>query len=230
MPLSDGRREFVTPGDATVHRPLIMLATTALVCGCVASPTVQRTSPPAAEVVLIPAIHAQNADRERIRAEREKALKSTPASMAAECREAFKALHVRGTVDGLTVELARIYLTAFDKSSKDGAEKRELAKAQLFGFCYTAHSIATSNSHRPVVSAGSITLSGPAAARIDDMYQQASCLQRIKDLKDLGVLSDEAIIEVSEYLQERRNPIIRRAGILNGHCAAVNVIWTGLLL
>jgi hypothetical protein len=103
-------------------------------------------------------------------------------------------------------------------------------EAQLFGFCYTARSIATSNSHRPVVAAGSITLSGPAAARIEDMHQQASCLQRIKDLKDLGVLSDEAILKVSRYLQEKQNPIVRRVGILNGHCAAANVIWTGLIL
>ena len=207
-----------------------MLTAATLLWGCAAPPTVERTAPTATEFVPRPAIDVQNADRERIRAQREKALKSTPASMAGECREAFKALHVRGIVDGLTVELAGIYLTAFDKSSKDGAEKRELATAQLFGFCYTARSIAALNNHRPVVSAGSITLSGPAAARIDDMHQQASCLQRIKDLKDLGVLSDEAILEVSEYLQERRNPIIRRAGILNGHCAAVNVIWTGLVL
>lgn len=213
-----------------MQRVLIMLTAATLLWGCATLPTVEHTAPPATEFVPRPAIHFQNADRERIRAEREKALKSTPASMAAECREAFKALHVRGIVDGLTVELARIYLTASDKASKDGAEKRELVKAQLFGFCYTARSIATSNSHRPVVSAGSITLSGPAAARIDDMHQQASCLQRTKDLKDLGVLSDEAILEVSQYLQEKQNPIVRRVGILNGHCAAVNVIWTGLIL
>ncbi len=62
------------------------------------------------------------------------------------------------------------------------------------------------------------------------MYRRADCVPRIKDLSDLGVLTDEAMTELSLYIQDTRNPIVRRVGLLNGHCTAVNVIWTGLVL
>jgi hypothetical protein len=99
-------------------RTLIVLAAAALLCGCGTPSAVERTTSPAVEVGPRSAIQAQASDRDRIRAERERALTNTPAGRAQECREAFKTTYSRGIVDGLTVEVANLYLEVLDTYSK----------------------------------------------------------------------------------------------------------------
>jgi hypothetical protein len=101
-------------------RTLIVLAAAALLSGCGTPAAVERTTSPAVDVGPPSAIQAQAADRERIRAERERALTNTHAGRVQECHEAFKTTYSRGIVDGLTIEVANLYLEVLDRYSKEG--------------------------------------------------------------------------------------------------------------
>jgi len=217
-----------------MHRTLIMLATVAPLCGCGTASVVERAAPPAVDVAPPSAIQAQAADRERIRAERERTLRNTPAGKVRECRQSFKTIYSRGIVDGLAVEVANLYLDVLSRYSKEGAEEQQLADAELLGFCYTARFIAASNSQKPVISAGSTLFDSQASARLDDMLDQPfqQCMPRIKDLNKIGVLSDEAMAGLFLYLDQMRQTLPDRplARFLRGHCVAVSNVWLGLVL